>query len=166
MVKYIATIGEQEYLVEILDEGRVGVNGKIYQVDLQEIDEQSLYSLLLNGRSIEGFVYPVEKSWQVLLSGRAYQVMVEDERGRSLRQAAGAVARSRTEVHLKAPMPGLVVEVRVVEGQPVAKGEVLLVLESMKMQNELKAPQEGVVSRVRVEVGDRVEQHQTLITVS
>ena len=62
-------------------------------------------------------------------------------------------------------MPGLVIAVPVEEGQPVEKGDVLLILESMKMQNELKSPRAGKVSRVRVAPGDRVEQKQTLLSV-
>jgi propionyl-CoA carboxylase alpha chain len=62
-------------------------------------------------------------------------------------------------------MPGLVVAVPVNEGQKVEKGQVLLVLESMKMQNELKAPREGMVGRVRVKPGESVEQKQTLLSV-
>jgi biotin carboxyl carrier protein len=62
-------------------------------------------------------------------------------------------------------MPGLVVALPVGEGQAVAKGDVLVILESMKMQNELKAPRDGTVARVRVTVGDSVEQRQTLLSV-
>jgi biotin carboxyl carrier protein len=62
-------------------------------------------------------------------------------------------------------MPGLIVSVPVNEGQAVEKGDVLLILESMKMQNELKSPRAGSVSRVRVKPGDRVEQKETLLSV-
>jgi biotin carboxyl carrier protein len=62
-------------------------------------------------------------------------------------------------------MPGLVVQVPVERGQSVAKGDILVVLESMKMQNELRCPRDGVVSRVRIEVGDNVERKQTLVDV-
>jgi biotin carboxyl carrier protein len=70
-----------------------------------------------------------------------------------------------SEFNLKAPMPGLVVTVSVDEGQEVKKGDVLLILESMKMQNELKAPRDGVISRVKVKAGESVEQKQALLTV-
>jgi biotin carboxyl carrier protein len=69
------------------------------------------------------------------------------------------------EYHLKAPMPGLIVAVPVNEGQKVEKGEVLVVLESMKMQNELRAPRDGSITRIRIKNGDSVEQKQTLLSV-
>jgi 3-methylcrotonyl-CoA carboxylase alpha subunit len=69
------------------------------------------------------------------------------------------------EFSLKAPMPGLVVAVPVAEGETVSKGQNLVILESMKMQNELRAPRDGVVQRVRVKAGERVEQNQLLVTL-
>jgi biotin carboxyl carrier protein len=62
-------------------------------------------------------------------------------------------------------MPGLVVAVLIEEGQEVKKGQVMLILESMKMQNELKAPRDGTMGRVRVKAGESVEQKQTLLSV-
>jgi biotin carboxyl carrier protein len=62
-------------------------------------------------------------------------------------------------------MPGLVVAIPVVEGQVVKTGDVLVVLESMKMQNELKSPRDGTVARLRVQAGDSVEQKQVLLSV-
>jgi acetyl-CoA/propionyl-CoA carboxylase biotin carboxyl carrier protein len=83
-----------------------------------------------------------------------------------LRPSAGEDGPGSGEFTLKAPMPGLVVSTPVEDGQAVAKGEVLIVLESMKMQNELKAPRAGTVSRLRVQAGDRVEQHSPLLTLT
>ena len=62
-------------------------------------------------------------------------------------------------------MPGLVVALAVKEDQHIEKGQVLVILESMKMQNELKSPRAGKVERVKVKVGESVEQRQVLLTV-
>jgi len=58
-----------------------------------------------------------------------------------------------------------VVAIPIAEGEKVEKGQVLLILESMKMQNELKSPRAGIISRLRVKPGDGVEQRQTLLSV-
>jgi biotin carboxyl carrier protein len=63
-------------------------------------------------------------------------------------------------------MPGLVVTVPVAEGQAVKRGQVILILESMKMQNELKAPRDGTIGRIRVRPGETVEQKQTLLSMT
>jgi biotin carboxyl carrier protein len=83
-----------------------------------------------------------------------------------LREVSGALKIQSGEIQLKAPMPGLIISIPVEEGQEVSKGENLIVLESMKMQNELKSPREAKVTGVRVKPGDNVDQNQVLIILS
>jgi len=164
-MKYITTIDDKEFIVELLDDKRVSVNGNTYKVDFETVSGQPVYSLIVNGKSHEAYVQEGDDDWQVLLRGRQYSAMVEDEREKRLRAAAGGGVTETGEYHLKAPMPGLVVAIPVEEGQEVKKGDVLLILESMKMQNELKAPRDGVVSRIKVKPGESVEQKQSILDV-
>ena len=165
-MKYITTVNGTEFEVEILDEEHVAVNGQVYAVDLAAMNNQPLYSLLADGRSFEGYVYAVNGQWQVLMGGTLYDVLVEDEQIRRLRVAGGGSGRDKGPFTLKAPMPGLVVSVPVEVGQEVQKGDVLVVLESMKMQNELKAPKAGKVTKIKVEAGQAVEQGAAMVVVS
>lgn len=165
-MRYITTLGEREFLVEIIDEHHVSLDGKLYAVDFDSICDQPVYSLLIEGRSYEAYVYPgEERGWQVLFHGNSYPALVEDEAEKHLRTTSAGEVSDRQEYHLKAPMPGLVVAVQVSEGQQVQKGEVLVILESMKMQNELRSPRPGIVSRLRIAAGDSVEQHQLMMVV-
>ena len=165
-MRYITTIDDQEFEVEILDERHVRIGGRLLEVDFESVSGQPVYSLLVDGKSYEAYVQEGEDDWQVLLRGRLYPTQIVDEREKRLRAAGGAGVTESGEYNLKAPMPGLVVSVLVSEGQPVKKGEVLLILESMKMQNELKSPRDGVINRVRVKPRESVEQKQTLLTVT
>jgi len=164
-MKYIASLDSKEYTIEILDERHVSLDGQVLEVDFESISGQPVFSLLANGKSFEAFVYPDEEAWQVLLMGRLYPIRVEDEREKRLRLAGGGAAAETGEYHLKSPMPGMVVTIPVEEGQAVEKGQVLVILESMKMQNELKSPRGGTVGRIRVKPGENVDQRQTLLSV-
>jgi biotin carboxyl carrier protein len=164
-MKYIATVDNKQFVVEIVDEKHINVDGKVYEVDFETVNGQPVYSLIVDGRSHESYVYQGDDNWQVLLRGHLYPVTVEDERERRLRAAAGGGVAETGEYHLRAPMPGLVVTIPVAEGQEVKKGQVILILESMKMQNELKAPRDGAIGRVRVKAGETVEQKQTLLSI-
>jgi biotin carboxyl carrier protein len=164
-MRYITTVDNKEYLVEIIDEKHIIINGKTYEVDFESVSGQPVYSLIVDGKSHESYVQQGDDNWQVLLRGRLYPVTVEDEREKRLRAAAGGGVAETGEFHLKAPMPGLVVAIPVNEGQEIKKGQVILILESMKMQNELKSPRDGTIGRIRVKTGESVEQKQTLLSV-
>jgi biotin carboxyl carrier protein len=164
-MRYITTVEGRQYLIEVIDEKHISVDGKLYEVDFESVSGQPVYSLIVDGQSHEAYAAQGDDSWQVLLRGRLYPIVVEDEREKRLRSAAGGGVAETGEFHLKAPMPGLVVAIPIEEGQEVKKGQVLLILESMKMQNELKSPRDGTVGRLRAKVGETVEQKQTLLSV-
>jgi biotin carboxyl carrier protein len=164
-MNYISEVDGLEFAVEILDEHHVLFGGDVLEVNLAAVSGEPLYSLIVNGESFEGYVYPDEDGWQVLLMGQYYQVRVEDEREKRLRTATQSIVHSGVEFVLKAPMPGLVISVPVTEGLIVEKGQTLVILESMKMQNELRAPYSGKVARLRIKAGESVEQKQILLNL-
>ena len=162
-MKYITTIGEREFEVEILANNQISVDGVVYTVDFQSVSGQPVFTMLVDGKSFEAHIYQEDDIWQIMLQGTLYSAQVEDEREKRLRSDYDSQATQKGEYLLKAPMPGMVVQIPVKDGQEIQKGDVLLILESMKMQNELKAPRPGTVSRIRVKEGDSVEQRQTLL---
>ena len=164
-MKYIAEVDGLEFPVEILDEHHIRFGEEILEVDLAAVSGQPLYSLIVNGESFEGYVYPNEGDWQVLLLGRSYSVKIEDEREKRLQASEAGLASPGQEFILKAPMPGLAIAVQVTEGQQVEKGQILIILESMKMQNELRAPYSGMVVRLRIKDGESVQQKQILLNL-
>jgi biotin carboxyl carrier protein len=165
-MKYITTIGDTDYLIEVVDDKHVRVNEKVLEVDFAAVSGQPVYSLLIDGKSYEAYINPSDEDWEVLILGRLYAASVVDEREKRLRAAGGASESDESEYHLRSPMPGMIVAIPVTEGQQIEKGQVLAILESMKMQNELKSPRGGMVTRIRVKAGDRVEQKATLMSVT
>ncbi len=164
-MKYVTTIDGHEYLVDIIDDHWVSVDGLVFQVDFLPVGDQQVYSLVVNGKSVDANVYLNEDTWQVLFQGNLYSANVEDERGKRLRAALGGRVAEHEDFLLRAPMPGMVISIPVNEGQQIKKGDVLAVLESMKMQNELRSPRDGRVTRVRIKPGERVEQKETILSV-
>jgi len=164
-MKYITSIDGKEFSIEVIDEHHIRLGEQVLEVDFESVGGQPVYSLIVDGKSYEAYVYSEEDGWQVVLLGRQYPVRVEDEREKRLRSVGGSTVSESAEFHLKAPMPGMVVAIPIGEGQKVEKGQVLVILESMKMQNELKSPRGGTVHRIRVKPGEGVEQRQTLLSV-
>lgn len=164
-MKYITTINDQEYTIEIDQEDRITVNGEPYTVDFQAISEGGILSLLLNQRSLEAIVEARDDLWDVLLKGELYTARVLDERAYRLSKARGVLGPVTGEAMVAAPMPGVILEVPVKEGDAVKQHETVVILESMKMENELRAPRDGVVRRVATTPGDSVEKGQVLVVI-
>jgi biotin carboxyl carrier protein len=161
-MKYLTTVNGKQYEIEINQNGRVVVNGQERDVDFQAL-QSPLYSLMVNNASFEALVEFRDEIFNVAMHGNNYEITVADERAQRMAAARGSFAADTGEIQVRSPMPGLIVAIPVKEGQEVAKGDPLIVLESMKMENELKAPRAGTVHKISVAVGERVEQNKVLI---
>jgi len=163
-MKYITTIKDKKFEIEIQNDGSVLVNGQPREVDFLALTP-SLYSIIMNGLSLEVVIEERSGEYEVLMGGRLYEGEVLDERAQLMLSRHGGKVAETGEVSIKSPMPGLIVAVPVAEGQAVTAGQTVIILESMKMQNELKAPRDGVVQRISVAAGQTVEQKKVLITI-
>jgi biotin carboxyl carrier protein len=161
-MKYLAIINNQQFEIEIDNDGNLKVNGEPRQVDFLPLGP-SLYSIITDHKSMDLVIESDRGSYSVLVEGRLYEGQVLDERAMLMAQRRGGLMLASGELH--APMPGLIVAVRVEVGQTVKAGETVIVLESMKMQNELKAPVDGVVKAVAVEAGQTVDKDAYLLEV-
>lgn len=164
-MKYVTTIGERQYTIEINRDDQITIDGETYPIDLRAVDE-STFSLLINNASHEALVEARNDEMHVLLRGRLYTTRVEDERASRLSRSGGGLHAGSGEVTIKSPMPGLIVAVPIDEGQAVKKGQTVVVLESMKMENELKAPRDGTIASIKVAPRQSVEQGQPLVVLT
>lgn len=152
-------------MIEIDQDDTILVNGVLYRVDFRQLPEGSVFSLLLDNRSFEAAVEEREGFWEVLIRGELYPVRVQDERAYRLSKARGKGSAVTGEAMVKSPMPGIIVSVSVGVGDEVQKGDKVVILESMKMENELRAPRNGRITRVNVEKGTNVEKDQVLVVI-
>lgn len=165
-MKYIATIDGQDFTVDIDRDERISLANNPVDVDLESIDGRSLFSLILDRASYEVFVVRHEGRYLVTIAGDRYEVQVEDERIKQLRELSGAKHEEAGELRIAAPMPGLVVNVIVEEGQQVSAGDGVVILEAMKMENEIRAPSAGVVESIRVSAGQTVNQGDVMVELA
>lgn len=165
-MKYIATVNDEIFTIEIGHDNRLTVNDEPYQIDFTQLPAGGVTSLLLNNRSLEAVVAPLDDAWEVLIMGELYSVQVQDERMHRLSQARSAVHHLDGDATITSPMPGIIIAVPVVEGDEVQKGDKLIILESMKMENELRSPCAGIVSRIHIAAGASVEKGQVLVVIT
>ena len=114
------------------------------------------------------------KTYTITVNGKAYAVTVEEGAAAAGAPVAAPVAAAPAapaagaagSVQVTAPMPGKVVAVKASVGQAVKKGEVVLVLEAMKMENDIVAPEDGTIASINVANGDAVESGAVLATLN
>ncbi|MFW6070718.1 MAG: biotin/lipoyl-containing protein [bacterium] len=164
-MKYITTVNDKEYIIEIDQEHEITVNGQKHQIDFQQLSDGGSLSLIIDHQSLEAIVDERDDAWEVLLHGELYAVTVQDERSYRLAQARGKLSDDGDTVIIRSPMPGLILDVLVEKGDSVSKGQTVVILESMKMENELRAARDGQILRVHVEKGAGVEKNQDLVTI-
>lgn len=166
MVKYIASVKGTEFTIEIDQDQGIMIDGEPVEVDFRRLEAGGITSLLLDNRSIAATVEDRRDHWDVLIEGELYSVKVEDERAYRLNRQRGGELGADGEAVVTSPMPGIIVSVPVAEGDAVSFGDKVVILESMKMENELKAPCNGIVSQVNVGKGDSVEKDQPLVFIT
>lgn len=164
---YVVSLEGESFEIDLQKPEEIIIDGQPYTASLESTGGPSLYSLIVDNSSYEVHVEEREGSYRVLLLGERYDVRVEDEGTRRVARARKA-ARPADEavIVIKSPIPGLIFDVLVTEGQPVEQGDILVIVEAMKMENELRAPREGVVKATFVVPGDSVDKGQPLITLS
>ncbi len=161
-MKYVAIINGQQYEVDIDEDGKVLINGEPRDVDFLNLGG-SLFSVITENKSLEAVIDDDEGRIAVMMGGRLFETQVLDERAMLMMQRRGGQITGSGEVH--APMPGLVVEVAAQPEEFVEQGQTLIILESMKMQNELKSPIAGLIHSVQVAAGEAVEKNALLVEI-
>lgn len=165
-MKYIATVKSKEFTIEIDHDGGVTLDGEPYTIDFRQSATGGIVSLLLNNRSISAVVEDRRDHWDVLIAGDLYAVKVQDEREYRLSRMQSSGYASEGACFVASPMPGIIVSVPVQAGDPVRQGEKVVILESMKMENELRSPCDGIVTHVFVTGGESVDKDQPLVEIS
>jgi biotin carboxyl carrier protein len=166
-MNYVVSLEDESFEIGLRDGGEIVVDGEAHTANMENAGGTSLYSLLVDNSSYEVHVEEREGTYRVLLLGQRYDIRVEDEGTRRVSRARKEARPSEDAVIvLKSPIPGLIFDVPVTEGQEVKQGDILVIVEAMKMENELRAPRDGAVKATFVVPGDSVDKGQPLVTLS
>ncbi len=152
------------FTVDLTPDGPV-LNNESFAWDIVRLNDKTFH-ILYNNRSFTAELVELDaatKTVTLSINGHPYTVQLKDRFDRLLEQMGMSGAASAKVNDIKAPMPGLIVGINVQPGDVVKKGDAVLILEAMKMENLIKAPGEGTIRAIRIAKGDRVEKNQVLI---
>ncbi len=152
---------------------QIAVNDKLFEVTPQAAaeldiiaDGDGVFHILKNQKSYKAEIQSVDyltKTFTFKINGSIHTAKINDMYDRLIDQLGMKVGVAQKVGDIKAPMPGLVIEVAVEVGQTVAKGDKVLILEAMKMENVIKAAGDGIVKAIHTTKGQPVEKGQLLI---
>lgn len=146
-------------------EQEISVNNKLFEWDIHPVSP-NLYHVLHQGNSyrleVVSFLQE-EKKCILKINGRKMEIQLKDRYDLLLEKLGMSALGSQKVNQVKAPMPGLILDIKVTEGAEVKKGDPIMILEAMKMENILKSPGDGTVTSIKVKKGDSVEKNQVLI---
>jgi len=145
--------------------GKVFLNGEETRPDLVFISPGKYHVLQDNiSYNLEVMESNIaEKRFKIRVNGKVYDLTLEDALDIQLKKMGMSAADGEKVDKVKAPMPGLVLQILVTPGQEVKKGDSLIILEAMKMENVIKSQGAGVVKNILIRQKDAVEKNQVLI---
>ncbi len=141
------------------------INNQTHIAEIQQVHPYEYY-IKYNNRTYNILLLsfnPQEKKVTLKINGKRTTVQLKDKYDLLLHQLGLDKIKNNKADSIKAPMPGMVLDIMVSEGQQVKKGDAILVLEAMKMENVLKATSDGIVKKIVVKKGSAVEKNQLLI---
>ena len=169
--RYTVVVDGEEFEIEFGSKGQVWVNHRPYWIDFRGLEGGAGYSLLLDNRSYEAFVEtlagkPVGKvgaERRMVVGGRPYQVSLRTAGSQEGEEPNFPSTNGTGDV--VAPLPGMLIAVPVEEGETIAKGDVVAVMESMKMNLELRTAHDGVVRSIYAQPGAELNQGDPVVGV-
>lgn len=161
---YRATVNNQHPFQITKQNGYHQFEEESLYLDVANIKDNQFH-ILQSGISYNAtLVEQKDKTLTIKVNGRLYEVNIEDDYDLLLEELGLEFGKAGLLEDIKAPMPGMVVDVKVSEGDQVSKDQPLVILEAMKMENVLKAPADATIGQVSVNKEDKVDKNQVLIT--
>ncbi|RYU92797.1 acetyl-CoA carboxylase biotin carboxyl carrier protein subunit [Emticicia agri] len=160
-----AIVNDKETLEISEEKAGIIVNGQPFVWDLIKISDKDFH-ILKDNKSYNVEVVEAnyaEKTFRLKIGDRIHTVNLKDRTDLLLEKMGMSHSKSVRLNDLKAPMPGLIYEIKVKVGDEVKKGDILLILVAMKMENAIKATGDGKVKNIKVKMGQTVEKNQIII---
>lgn len=164
-MKYKVNDAKENTIDVTFDKGKISLNGQETHIDLVNVSSER-YHVIQNNQSYNLEVLEADlanKRFRIKVNEQVFQLSLEDELDQQLRKMGMSKSASDKVDKVLAPMPGLVLQILAAPGQEVKKGDSLVILEAMKMENIIKSAGTGVVKSILVKQKDAVEKNQVLI---
>lgn len=166
MSEFISRIGEKKFSIKFSDDSEVNLNGELIDFVVKKISPD-LYVLRYRNKNFYCAVTDQQNSkFDLLINGNSIKVTCRT----SLLDKAEELIRQKNEAHsygmiINSPMPGLILKIKKKDGDYVERGETVMILEAMKMENEIRAPISGTLHFNSIKEGISIEKNVKLFEI-
>lgn len=165
MHKFEIVVGSKRLQVSADTSGIVSIGDREYSI---EFSGNGLGLCTLDDGRIRERIFVkkiADSAYRIWMNHRSFEVEIEDPLTRLAAGLQGGGTKTEGERRITAPMPGLISRIEVVVGDRISRGQGLIVLEAMKMENEIRSPIDGTVRSISAAKGTSVEKGQLLMTI-
>lgn len=165
---YNVKFSDAQELSVAIDQGQVSVND--HQIDWDAVSlPNASYTIIADNKSYTASVVAVDRAKKTLslsVNNNIYDIQIQEPIDILLSKMGLDISKMQKIEPIKAPMPGLILKILVTEGQAIKKGEPVLILEAMKMENVFKAPNDATVKAIKITERQAVEKGEILIELA
>ena len=166
MSEYVIRLNNKKKYLRILNKNTIAIDEKELKYHLIE-SMDSRYILKIDNKIFEAFILDMkEEDLNIFINNQNIEVNIKTSlQEKAFQLLSESQSTSNHQIIIKSPMPGLVVKILKKEGDKIIKGETVMILEAMKMENEIKANIDGIVYKIFVEQGKPIEKNIPLFTI-
>ena len=165
MSEFIVTLDKEKFTVDTIQKDIVEINGKKHSIEISKLSPFT-YQLLFNNKIFHITTSKLSGNlFSFLIDGHYFECTVRTRLEEKAESILNVSSDSSQEVTIKSPMPGLILRINNAEGVSVKKGDSLILLEAMKMENEIRSPCDGIVSEISIKENVSVEKNQILMKI-
>ncbi len=165
VIDFVAVTDGKKRNVSLVNEQEVIVENIRYKIYLSKINE-TVYLLKVNNKVYEIAVSQLSnETYSFLVNGYSYELSIRTKLQEKAIEILGKRKNDKKEKQIKAPMPGLVLQIKINIGDEIKVGDPLIVLEAMKMENEIRSQANGVIKEIFVKEGLSVEKNEILLNI-
>jgi biotin carboxyl carrier protein len=165
MNDFVVTIDNEKFSINTDHNQSVSINGTEHEIDVSQLSAHT-FKIKLDNKIFHITTSKLEDNkYSFLIDGHYFESLVRTQLEEKAAKILNGNSLNKTNNKIKSPMPGLILRVNKTVGDRVNKGESLILLEAMKMENEIKSHSQGVISEILIEKGNSVEKNQPLMII-
>jgi len=166
MNEFVVRLNNKIKNIKIIDDSIAEIDGVVVKYKLINIDNKSML-LKINNKLYESAILTHSNEESVVsVNGASILTKIRTSlEEKAFQLISFSKSNTNNKIEVKSPMPGLVLKVKKQKGESIKKGEAVLILEAMKMENEIKSPADGILEEIFVKEGTAIEKNISLFTV-